>query len=344
MNNPQPKVTISLVTFNNEKYIPYVLSSIAAQSFKDWELIILDNNSADETVKAIHEEALPYKLLEQRHNLGFGRGHNSIINWSAGEYILILNADVILEPNYLQLCIAYMDQHPEVATLSGKLLSWDFQRQEKTNIIDSCGLNIDRRYHVSNRLQGHVDSSKIQSAQVFGHSATAMLVRRSALQHTALPKFVGSGLEYFDEDFLAYKEDADLAWRLRLAGWEHYCLVTAVGYHHRAASSRRSSFKDRKNRNSINMLSYRNHLCMLKKNSFSSVSARNFLAILFYELEKFIYLSFLDQSSFTGLRQYFKLRARMSKKRKLIKKMTTIPAKDFQVWLDMNDDRVVKAE
>ncbi|MFH0873982.1 MAG: glycosyltransferase family 2 protein [Candidatus Komeilibacteria bacterium] len=329
----RPKVAISLVTYNSEKYIPYILPAIAKQKFKDWQLFILDNQSSDETVKAIREEAINCKLLEQRYNMGFSRAHNAVINWSDSDYLLVLNADVLLAEDYLAKLVEFLDKHPEVASVSGKLLRWDFDNKELSNIIDSYGLEIDKRYYVKNKLQGASDSQTYQSGQVFGLSGTAALYRRQALEATKIPKINNPDLyEYFDEDFFAYKEDVDLAWRLRLNGWEHYVLADAVAYHDRTISSDNNSFRRRRSRRLINVLSYCNHLAMIKKNSFSSLTWRFFPRLALYESAKWLYLLIIDRSSITGLLKYWRLRPKMVYKRQYIRKLISIKPRDLQSW------------
>src|SRR3989338_7817178 len=107
------KLVISLVTYNGQAYIPYLLRSLALQTFKDWELIVLDNNSSDGTVAAIKEAGLRHTLLSQRHNLGFAVGHNRCISWSESDYVMGLNQDIILEPQYLKRLITFLEGHPD---------------------------------------------------------------------------------------------------------------------------------------------------------------------------------------------------------------------------------------
>lgn len=330
----KPKVAISLVTYNSEKYMPYVLPAIAKQDFKDWQLFILDNESTDGTLAAIREVAINCKLLEQRHNIGFSRAHNAIINWSDSDYILVLNPDVLLPENYVSRLVAFLDQHPEVASVSGKLLRWDFANSELTDSIDSFGLEIYQRYHVADRYQTLPDSETYQSGQVFGLSAVAVLYRRQALEATKIPKKNSPDLyEYFDEDFFAYKEDVDLAWRLRLNGWEHYVLADIAAYHDRTISNQEKNRQhERRGRKLINLLSYRNHLAMIKKNSFSSLTIRFFPRMLVYELAKWLYLLFVDGSSITGLVEYWRLRPKLVYKRKYIRKLISIKPSDFASW------------
>jgi len=327
------KLTISLLTYNGEKYIPYLLPSLQHQTFKDWELIIMDNNSGDETLKAIRNETINCKLLEQKKNLGFSLGHNKIISWSDSDYVAVINQDLILEPDCLEKLIDFMDQHPQVGACQPKLLYWNFELHDKTNIIDSCGLEIKKNFSVTDRLQGQGDEAPA-GQPVFGVSAALAIYRRAALENVKLPlKHNHELAEYFDEDFFAYKEDADLSWRLRLAGWENYFVSQAVAYHDRSISSQHRSFLARRGRQVINKLSYRNQLAMIKKNSFKSLTLKYLWRFLPYEIAKFGYLLLLDRSSLSGLKDYLALRPKWLYKRRYIKKITTIKPKEIEVWL-----------
>ncbi len=330
----KPKVTISLITYNGEKYIPFLLPSIQNQTYKDWELMILDNGSGDDTIKAIKNETLLYKLLEQRINLGFAKAHNKIISWSQSEYLLVINQDIFLEPDFIAKLVDFMDQHPKVASVGGKLLYWNFEQHDRTNIIDSCGLEVNNKYHFSDRLQGQGDENPTSQA-VFGLSGALVMYRRSALEAVKTPiKNKDGHFEYFDEDFFMYKEDIDLAWRLRLNGWENYFLAEAKAYHDRSLSSRKQSYSDRKSRRMLNFLSYRNHLLMIKKNSFLNLRIKQIFSWLPYEIAKFFYLLLLDRSSLKGLNDYLRLRSRAINKRKYIKKIRTITVADFAAWFN----------
>lgn len=329
--NHKPRLTISLLTYNSAKYLPYLAACLREQSWQDFEIIVWDNNSDDETLKIIKEEGIEGKILAQRHNAGFSKAHNSVINWSDSEYVLVLNPDVIMDKDYLQNLIKFMDEHQEIGSIAGIMYRWDFANEALTKEIDSAGLVADQRYHFSDRYQG--EEREVESGPVFGLSGTATIYRRQALEATKIPKKNNHELfEYFDEDFFLYKEDIDLAWRLRLNGWENYCLTTAVVYHDRSISQSNSRWHRRQGRKIINMLSYRNHLMMIKKNAFTSITLKHAWSFFWYEVAKAGYLLLLDLSSLKGLSSYLALRPKMVYKRQYIKKLICVKAKDMEQW------------
>lgn len=259
-------VTISLLTWNGQKYLPWLLKSLSEQSFVDWELLVLDNASTDGSIDIIREYYPQARIIRQKQNIGFAKGHNLLINWSNSDYILVLNQDVILEPNYLRELVDFLQSNKNAASCAGKLMYWDFDKGLKTKTIDSYGLKINKQREVKDNYQGQAEFS-INNQEVFGLSATATLYRRQALDIVA-GQPVGNHLQYFDEDFFAYKEDIDLAWRLRLFAWENWLIGTTKGYHHRSVAKHQNIRESRQHRGLANKLSYRNHLMLIYKNSF----------------------------------------------------------------------------
>lgn len=320
-----PKVTISLLTWNGEKYLPWLLNSLEAQTFKNWELLVLDNASQDNSVNIVSEHMPKAKIIKQKKNIGFSRGHNLLINWSNSDYVLILNQDVILEPDYLQKCVEFMEANQKAGSVSGKLLYWDFESAQKTNMIDSFGLKINRQRKVTDIDQGKEDY-KLDNQEVFGVSATAALYRRRALETIKMS-------EYFDEDLFAYKEDIDLAWRLRLFGWQNWLVAGALAYHHRSVSGVGNLKNRRQGKQMANKLSYRNHLLLIYKNDFLKNRLRDFWPICWYEFRKFCYILFFEINTLKGLSGYFKLLSKMRQKQKYIHKFTKITAEDIYQWI-----------
>ncbi|MBT7553386.1 glycosyltransferase, partial [bacterium] len=144
----RPKITISLLTWNGARYLPWLLKSLENQTYKDWELLVLDNASNDQSVATVKEYYPPAKVIQQKTNLGFAKGHNLLVSWSKSDYILFLNQDLMLAPNYLEDAIDFLDKNPNVASVSGKLLYWDFEQSNTTKIIDSFGLKINKNRKV----------------------------------------------------------------------------------------------------------------------------------------------------------------------------------------------------
>ncbi|PWB38267.1 MAG: hypothetical protein C3F02_04660 [Parcubacteria group bacterium] len=328
--NKENKVIISLLTWNGVHYLPWLINSLKAQTFKDWTLLVLDNASTDDSVKAV-EDALPgTRIVRQKQNIGFARGHNLIMNWTESDYVFVLNQDIILDKDYIQSLVDFMDKNPMCASVSGKLMYWDFSEGHKTEIIDSAGLKIDRKRFVYDYLQGQADRP-LENTEVFGLSATAVIYRRKALESVAQTK-EENYFEFFDEDFFAYKEDVDLAWRLRLAGWQNWLITNTKAYHHRSVSGGSNIRFMFKHRTLANRLSYRNHLMTLYKNSFFKNIWQDFWPISWYEFRKFIYLLIFERQTLGGLSEFFRSLPKLKKKHKFIMSHTELKPADMRKW------------
>lgn len=329
MENKSAKVIISLLTWNGLRYLPSLISSIKAQSFHDWDILIMDNGSNDDPFKIIDDYLPQATVVKQKNNVGFSRGHNLNINWSNSDYVLVLNQDVIMDEDYLSTLVEFMDKHPQAGSCSGKILRWDFASGQKTKEIDSLGIKINRQRHIFDDQQGDPDY-KLENTEVFAVSAVAVLYRRKALESVAMPQ--GDYYEFFDEDFFAYKEDVDLGWRLRLAGWENWLVANAKAYHDRTVSGGHKIRFMFKHRSMANNLSYRNHLMLLYKNSFGKNIIKDFWPIAWYEIRKFVYLLFFERETLGGLNYFFKKLKFLKKKRSFIMSRNQQNPKHFISW------------
>ncbi len=325
MNKKEISISINLVTWNGERYLPWLCQSLKKQTFKNWELLVLDNFSFDKSLIIIKDYIPQAKIIKQKENIGFARGHNLLINWSDSDYILVLNQDIILEPDYLEKIIDFLEVNPLVASAAGKVMVWDFAEGKKSKIIDSWGLVIDKKRKVVDWQQGKKDYH-LENKEVFGLSGAATIFRRRNLEN--IKELKDNSYQYFDEDFFAYKEDIDLAWRLRLNGWESYLITSTKAYHHRTVNLK----EDRKLRGAINKLSYRNHLMLLYKNSFLRNFMKDFFLVIWYELQKIIYFLIYERSTLLGLKEFFKALPTLRKKRKFIKKLRQVKAEEIYHW------------
>lgn len=323
------KVTISLVTYNSARYLPDLCDSLRSQTFTDWDLIVVDNDSFNSSVSIMREQFPHAKVVVQKTNLGFARAHNLIIGWSRTPYVLVINPDIVMKRDCLAELVSAMDSYEDAAEVGGKLLYWDIETHTTTEVIDSFGLTMSPSYRATDRLQGERDRPA-ENRAVFGISGALVLLRRTALEAVWIPR--KDGAEYFDEDFFAYKEDVDLAWRLVSAGWKNYFIPRAVAYHHRSVAGIRAGWKDRKLRSEINRYSYRNHLLMLYKNHRWLLTLRHLVPILWFELGKFIYLLALDGSSIRGLYEAFCLLPHFAYKRRCVRKQRHAPARELTQW------------
>ena len=357
-----PKVAINLVTWNGAKQIEACLNSILEQSFQDFLLLIIDNGSVDQTVKIIEEEYLPafkdkIKFVKNKSNLGFAFAHNQAILWTDSDYVLVLNQDVILQPNYIAKAVEFMDKHHGIGSVTGKILRWetnelnDLKKIQKSGIIDSLGLKIYKSQRVVDRASGEpayasADAKALADkeasagrqneniTEIFGPCATCPIYRRKALEDVRFED------EFFDNDFFSYQEDIDLAYRLVWRGWPSYYLPEAIAYHERTVKgqekfSNLTIVRHRRNKSKfVNYHSYKNHLFLLYKNLSRRNFWRYFFSIFFYELKKFCYIFFFEYSTLGSLTEFFSLRKRMKIKRHYIMSRRLIKDDEMRKWLN----------
>lgn len=333
-------VIIQLVTWNGEKYIPHLFQSLRQQRFSDWELLILDNGSTDRTRELLQQELAslrqPHQLIAKDHNIGFAPGHNELFRSSVprAHYVLLLNQDMLLDEHFIEKLFYFFEAHPDAGSVSGRLMKWAFP--EKTNIIDSLGLCAFKNHRVIDMNGAEVWRSvddDVEAIEVFGVSGALPMYRAAAL------KDVSYHDEIFDEDFFSYKEDVDLAWRLREAGWFSFSVLDAVTHHDRSASgppdmTDRSAAQNRKKKSAIaNYYSYRNHLMMLFKNYRGEGGVRGFFATAWYEFKKAGYLAVCATRTFVNSwKDVLRLLPSMIKKRSFIGRNLRATRRELGAW------------
>lgn len=331
------KISIQIVTWNSFKYLPFVLKSIASLSNNDFSVLVIDNASRDDSVKYIRERYPTIKLLQNRHNLGFSKAHNQGISITKSPFILILNPDVILTPNYIKLLISEMIKESRIGSVTGRLLKYQFGKDEVNEIIytkniDTTGIEINRSRRVFNRGEGEVDTGQYDTKKdIFGVSGSASIYRREALDDCSV---FG---EYFDENFFAYKEDVDLAWRLQSRGWTSRYVPQALAYHHRQATGNTANDKmvikqRRQHSKFINYYSYKNHLFTIWKNESIGNLIKDSPWIGLYELKKIVYIILFEVATIKSLFEYFKQLPKINNKRRYIQSKRREKASKIRKW------------
>jgi len=161
-----------------------------------------------------------------RRNEGFSRAANQGIAATTGEWVLVLNPDVVLTPVFLEEAWNALRERPAVGSMAGKVLRFD------RRTIDTTGQFVRPDGRVRERGYGETDQGQYdQAGDVFSVCGAAALYRRAMLEDVAIDG------EYFDEDFFAFYEDADLGWRAQRRGWRCWYQPTAVAYHARGGTN-----------------------------------------------------------------------------------------------------------
>lgn len=339
------KLTIQLVTYNGEKYIPHLFASLRGQSFNDFNLLILDNNSTDKTVEYLERELknsdLEYKLIKKEDNLGFSGGHNELFMDSDSEYVLLLNQDIYLKENCLENMVRHLDNNENVFAVSPVLLRWSIP-DNFTETVDSCGLKVLRSRRVLDFMEGKDwgDVKKNLNSNildVFGVSGAVAMYRRDALNGV-----VFQNNKLFDPLYHSYKEDVDLACRLNSRGHKAQVLLDTFAYHDRSGSIGEGTgdFKAANNKNRqteyTQYHSYKNHLMNIYKNEYWQNFMLDFPFIFWYELKKFGWFLLFRYSVLKGLLEIWKDRYTLNKNRKANKNHREITWREFRKFLNLN--------
>ena len=257
INQANPQVSIILVTWNSRKHLKQCLECISKQTFKNFEIIIIDNDSQDHSVDYVIEHYAHLKVIQNKENAGFAKANNQGIKAAQGELIFILNPDVFLEPSFLEELVKFLSPRHQYGSVGGKLLL--FKNGYKSRIIDSTGLFLGKSLRARDRGNLKEDRNQYDAhEQIFAVCGAAVLFRREALDRIMVEG------EYFDEDFFAYYEDLDLGWRLQLSGFESGYTPKAIAYHVRGGSGVAAKFRQKGPE--MQRLTLRNRYLMLIKN------------------------------------------------------------------------------
>ena len=212
---PEPLVSVVIVNYNGRNFLPDCLGALMKQTYSPFEVILVDNASRDGSVEFIRERFPLVKVSVQESNLGFAGGSNAGIREAHGEFILTLNNDTRVSPDFIEELVLPMERDPRVGMCGSKMVFPDGR-------INSTGICISRSGAAWDRGGGEPDRGQYDAAEeVFGPCAGAALYRRTMLDEIGL----------FDEDFFLFMEDVDLAFRARLSGWKCMYVATAGVVH-----------------------------------------------------------------------------------------------------------------
>jgi GT2 family glycosyltransferase len=331
----QQLVSVVLVTWNSAQYLRRCLEGLRQQSHRAVELIAIDNASSDESIALVEPHAKT--LIRNDTNRGFSAAVNQGIAAANGSYVLLLNPDCFLRPEYIERLVAVLNASPEVGAATGLLMRARGAEIEPTGEVDSCGIRMTRtgRHLDIQSAEGRAQSAEAEAAvtsalcplpsalrEVFGVSGAAAMYSMAFLRDVAIDG------EIFDEDFFAYREDADLAWRGRLFGWRAVFEPEAVAYHVRRVTpeARRALPAD------INMHSVKNRFLLRLKNEGIYLALRNAPFELSRDLIVLIAALTIERSSLPAFGWLWRNRARALAKRRIIQSRRKVSDRELARW------------
>lgn len=245
------KLAIVILNWNGAEMLKKYLPSVLQYSKDEAVVYVADNASTDNSIALLKEEFSEVKLILLEKNWGFAEGYNKALEQVYAEYYLLLNSDIEVTPGWLTPMLSFMDSHEEVAACQPKLLSI-FQR-DSFEYAGACGGYLDRYgypfcrgrvFDVVEQDHGQYD----EPAKVHWATGAALLVR------ARIYKEVGG----LDARFFAHQEEIEMCWRMRIRGYQIYCLPESKAYHVGGGTLPKSNPMK-------TYLNFRNNLTMLYK-------------------------------------------------------------------------------
>lgn len=345
-----PLVSVNILSYNSKRYIEGCLDTVLMQTYKNLEILVIITGSDDgssELIKQKYGRQKRIKIIDAGTNLWFSRGHNLGIKSSTGEYVFVLNQDTVLEKDFIAKLVAAMEEDKTLGSVSGKLFHYNFSINSKTKILDSTGIEIFKTRRVIDRGQWERDERQYDAdLEIFGASGAAALYRRSALEAVKLPKgrtpspLQGEGrgevYEYYDEDFIAYKEDIDLSWRLQLAGYRCRYVPEAILYHGRTVGRSwpnqvvRFIVNRRRQSRLVRKMAFKNHYLMMVKCEIAQHFWSQFAFIFIRESLLLVYTMIFEPFQFATLTELYREIPEALRKRKLI--MQNLHTDSERLW------------
>ena len=313
-------VSVVLVTWNSAPFLRRCLEGINQQTYRDRELIVVDNASTDRS----REIATP--TIANDTNRGFAAAVNQGIAAAKGEFVQLVNPDAFLLPDYIEKLVRAFDGSGEqFGMATGTLLRGVGENIAPTDIVDSMGIRMTRTGRHFDIVQGLPKAAGTAAPhEIFGPSGAAAMYRMSFLKDVAIDG------EIFDEDFHSFREDADIAWRGQLFGWRAIYVPGAIGYHvRRVTPERRGALPPE-----INMHSVKNRFLLRMKNEGAYLAMRNAPFELMRDLIVVAAVVTAEFSSFPALEWLIKNRRRVLAKRRIIQSRRKVSDQALARWFE----------
>lgn len=234
------KLSVIIVNYNVKYFLEVCLHSVLRSAAGiAAEVIVVDNNSTDDSNKMVREQFPDVTLIENKDNKGFSKANNQGVAIAKGEYILFLNPDTVMPEEFLAKMLGYMDAHPEAGAVGPRLIDGkgQFAPDAKKSfpslsvaIFKTTGINklFSKSAYFNKYYAVHVGER--QTAPVDVLSGCCMLVRKSAMDKAGGP---------FDEDYFMYCEDVDLSYRIEKAGYKNIYYPEVDLIHYKGESTRK---------------------------------------------------------------------------------------------------------
>lgn len=239
------EVTVIIPNFNGIAYIENCLLALQRQTFQDYEVIVVDNGSEDESPRLVEEKFPQVRLIRLKQNFGFSRAANEGITASKTPYVLLLNNDTEVTEGFVEEMLRAIKADANIFSAAAKMLQ--LKHPDKIDGVGDLYCALGWGFALG---KGKSNTRYEKEAHVFSACAGAAIYRKSILDE----------IGYFDEFHFAYFEDLDIGYRAKIMGYQNVYTPKAVVYHVGSgfSGSRYNEFKIR--------LSSRNNVYVIYKN------------------------------------------------------------------------------
>lgn len=270
----KPLVSILIVNWNGKHFLKDCFRSLSQITYKNTEIVLVDNASVDNSISYIKEYYPKVKVIQNIKNLGFAQGNDIGLKEARGKAILLLNMDTIVEKSFLDNLITLLYSKDGIGAVQPKILLYP-----QKNRIDSIGsflLPTGALYHFG-REKDHRDPKFNRPMEIFSAKGACILIKKEVLNKTGL----------FDADYFAYFEETDLCQRIWLSGYKVMYQPSAIVWHKGGAASNKISSSY------ITFHAYKNMLLTYLKN-FSTKYLMRILPVSLFLYEVVTILYFLQ--------------------------------------------------
>lgn len=325
MTDSRRGVAICIVTHNSGSDLAGCLASVARLDYAPLSAIVTDCASEDDSLSIVRDNAPPdleIHTIPLPSNRGFAGGMNAALQASQAPYVVSLNPDARPSPEFVSRLIERLESHPDrrIGAVAGRLVR---PAGAGPRELDACGMRLTPTWRHLDRGSGEPDRGQFSvPEQVFGATGAASLFLRRALDDVAVDG------AFFADEFHSYREDAELAFRLRERGWEVHYEPRAVCEH------RRSNLPDRRRSMSpdINFHSLKNRYLLRAYHQRAGNLLLTLVPTLWRDLLALVYVLLAERTSLRAYTWLWANRQSISRRRRLLVSRRTCRGRDIDRW------------